>query len=127
VSLFVFCVLLIVFAENRFGFSIVGCFVFYNVLLVHQEYTPPRHSVEYAEDGSLFGARSDTLFEMLVSGYGAQTNVDFESAFMYGFRAWITPVSLLQRLIETFCTTPTGSEVFAFDNVFERCFDVITL
>lgn len=76
--------------------------------VIVKEYVPPRSAVEFAEDGSLFGARSDTLFEMLISGYGAQTNADFESAFMYGFRAWITPVSLLQRLIEAFCTTPTG-------------------
>ncbi len=78
--------------------------------VIVKEYTPPRNAVEYAEDGSLFGARSDTLFDMLISGFGAQTNADFESAFMYGFRAWITPVSLLQRLIEAFCTTPLGRD-----------------
>ncbi len=76
--------------------------------VITKEYTPARESVEHAEDGSLFGARADVLFEMLVSGYGAQSNVDFDNAFMYGFRAWIAPVSLLQRLIEAFCTTPNA-------------------
>jgi hypothetical protein len=89
--------------------------------VIVKEYAPPRNAVEYAEDGSLFGARSDTLFDMLISGYGAQTNADFESAFMYGFRAWITPVSLLQRLIEAFCTTPTGSPPFCFVRVLSKC------
>jgi hypothetical protein len=76
--------------------------------VITKEYAPPRDSVQYSEDGSLFGARADVLFEMLISGHGAQTNADFENAFMYGFRAWIAPVSLLQRLIEAFCTTPNA-------------------
>lgn len=77
--------------------------------VIVKDFAPPRDAVEFAEDGSLFGARADTLFDMLISGCGAQSNPDFESAFMYGFRAWITPVSLLQRLIEAFCTTPAGT------------------
>lgn len=49
------------------------------------------------------------LFELLISGEGSSRFVDFEKAFMYGFRAWIAPVSLLERFTEVFCTIPSTS------------------
>lgn len=61
---------------------------------------------QVAEDGSLFGCEQEALFEMLISGEGAARFDGFDLAFMYGFRAFMTPSTLLERFVEVFCTTP---------------------
>lgn len=74
--------------------------------VIGREYMAPRDAMELGEDGSMLACRADVLFEMLVSGEGASKFADFDNVFLYGFRSWIKPVSLLERFIEVFCTTP---------------------
>lgn len=77
----------------------------YHALLT-QEYKIPSDAVEIGQGGSLASCRSDVLFELLVTGEGDNKADNFLKVFLYGYVSWTSHMSLLERLVEVFCTVP---------------------